>query len=416
ISVDIFNNIENAHVALNLLELAMKIEIDDLTRDKFEQDFEVINEYLEIERNDVILKRYASVFNEIKGLIEKINEYEISPVTAVEKICKMVKPDELNALPKIFDEIRNQTALALRHLSVVSWNIHSDFKSAIRLLDLATSIEIDAEIYKQLENDRKELCKNAPDDFHNERKKTPKITEPLDLDGLSEAVLPNPKKEVMTSQDKSDQEYPIRILLTLFFALLLATILVINHRKTDIISVFDRKLKIFTDNKATAREEKKYRSNKTESIFKGNQLENGASPYYSYFGRGVFNREHHNWVEFLNSNEYDAVICLVEYYSDITIRHKYIQSGTTLRMDNIPNGNYYIKGYFGKDWNPYKRLLDGRIRGGFDTNPHFSKSLSYNDAFELVDDGYKYTTLQITIKPIIGGNLYQVPINESDFF
>ncbi len=153
----------------------------------------------------------------------------------------------------------------------------------------------------------------------------------------------------------------------------------------------------------------------TFSKYKGNFLKNGTSPYDSYFGKGIYNKSHQNWIQIETDKNYDAVVCLVNYYSGKTIRNEYIRAGSSFQMTNVPNGTYYIKEFFGKDWNPNKKFKNGSIKGGFETDFHFSESSSSNDVFKLQDNGYQYSTIHIKLS-VIGGNMKQSTINEYDFF
>lgn len=155
---------------------------------------------------------------------------------------------------------------------------------------------------------------------------------------------------------------------------------------------------------------------KKESPFKGNQLPNGTSPYDGYFGKGIYNQKYNNWIKFENGDTYDAVVCLVNVTNERTIRNEYIQAGSTFKMTSIPNGTYYIKIFYGKDWNPNKKMKNGKIKGGFETNFHFSKSDNYDDWLKLRDNGYRYSTYTVTLYSFYNGNMTQQNINENEFF
>lgn len=152
------------------------------------------------------------------------------------------------------------------------------------------------------------------------------------------------------------------------------------------------------------------------SKYKGNQLKNGASPYNSYFGYGIYDKNCHNEITFKNGNSSDAIVCLVNYYTGKTIRNEYIRKNTNFKMTNIPNGIYYIKVFSGNDWNPEKVIVNGKIKGGFETNVGFSISNDYSDLLKLNDDGYKYTIGSITLYQVPYGNMKSEAINEKDFF
>ena len=150
--------------------------------------------------------------------------------------------------------------------------------------------------------------------------------------------------------------------------------------------------------------------------YKGNSLKNGSSPYNSLFGKGVYNKSHNNWILFKNGQGADAIVCLVNCYSGRTIRNEYIRAGTTFKMTNIPNGTYYIKAFFGKDWNPNKTILNGKGRGAFDTDNSFMKCDNQDDLIQLEDNGYRYSTGTMTLYTVASGNVRQKPINQYDFF
>ncbi|MDE5421271.1 hypothetical protein L3073_03545 [Ancylomarina sp. DW003] len=152
------------------------------------------------------------------------------------------------------------------------------------------------------------------------------------------------------------------------------------------------------------------------SKYKGNKLKNGSSPYNAFFGAGVYNKKHHNWMTFKNGYQTDAIVCLVNYYSGKTIRNEYIQAGTTFKMTNLPNGTYYMKVFSGKDWNPTKVLANGKIKGGFDTNESFYQSKNSSDLLQLNDNGYQYSTGEITLYKVSSGNMQTQSMSETSFF
>lgn len=82
------------------------------------------------------------------------------------------------------------------------------------------------------------------------------------------------------------------------------------------------------------------------------QFSNGSTPLDNCFGSGVF--EGHARVIFQNQAQSDAIYCLVNKDTKKTIRNEYIQAGTTHTMYSIPAGIYYLKIYYGKDWNRNK--------------------------------------------------------------
>lgn len=160
-------------------------------------------------------------------------------------------------------------------------------------------------------------------------------------------------------------------------------------------------------------------SNSPEQIiseYAGNQLYNGASPYSNYFGQQSYDYNSNCWLVFKNGNQTDAVVCLENTYSGRIIRNVYIRAGTRFKMENIPTGTYMVKSIHGNDWNPYKTLNNGQIVGAFDTDMHFSVSDNQDDWIKVENNGYSYTTGEITLYTVSHGNMQQRNINSKEFF
>lgn len=152
---------------------------------------------------------------------------------------------------------------------------------------------------------------------------------------------------------------------------------------------------------------------KAPSKYRGNQLKNGTSPLDACFGKGIYSQN--AWVKFDNSNRTDAVVCLVRAYDNKTIRNEYIRAGANFEMSKIPSGTYYIKVYYGNDWNPNKKNFCG-INGAFERNVSFSKSDKIGDQIKIENTSRSYTTGTITLYAVENGNMTTESIDEEDFF
>ena len=144
-----------------------------------------------------------------------------------------------------------------------------------------------------------------------------------------------------------------------------------------------------------------------------NSLMNGDSPLKECFGSGKF--QGRAFITFKNSNETDAVICLVASYSGITIRNEYIRAGSDYTMREIPSGIYYLKVYYGNDWNSQKINFCG-YSGGFNFDESFSKSDKIGDLITIEDNENNYTTGTITLYKVENGNMQSEQINAQEFF
>ena len=156
---------------------------------------------------------------------------------------------------------------------------------------------------------------------------------------------------------------------------------------------------------------------KQESAYKGNQLENGASPYNVFFGGGVYDQNSYNQLLIKNGPGHDAIVCLEDITTQRTIRNEYIRGGSSFLMTKIPDGKYYVKCFSGKNWNPTKTLLNGKIKGAFDTSMDFSK---FAEIIQMQQyrtyDSIRYKSVELTLYAVSGGNIRTEGINEGEFF
>jgi hypothetical protein len=163
--------------------------------------------------------------------------------------------------------------------------------------------------------------------------------------------------------------------------------------------------------------ELKNEQNETKSKFSGNRLKTGDSPYDSYFGKGFYDQKYQNKLEIINNSEQEVIVCLTEYHDKKrTIRNEYVRAEEIFTMTSIPNGTYFLKCFFGKDWNPDTLLFDGKLRGFFDSNQNFTASDQIKDLIKMNQGENSFTTYTITLKPIIGGNMESREINLETYF
>jgi hypothetical protein len=146
------------------------------------------------------------------------------------------------------------------------------------------------------------------------------------------------------------------------------------------------------------------------SKYKGNQLPNGASPLDACFGRGIYSGNATLTIK--NGASSDAIVCLYSISLCRTIRNEYVQKNSSYLMDNISQGNYKIRVFYGNDWNPELENPCG-IKGHFDSDVYFSEF----DRTEYFEDSYdSYTVATITLYTVTGGNASTSRINQADFF
>jgi hypothetical protein len=81
-------------------------------------------------------------------------------------------------------------------------------------------------------------------------------------------------------------------------------------------------------------------------------------------------------------------------------------------MDNIAQGHYKIRVFYGNDWNPNLENSCG-TKGNFESDVSFSEF----DGTEYFEDSYDgYTIATVTLYTVSGGNASTSRISQSDFF
>ncbi|MDI9357919.1 MAG: hypothetical protein QM528_03100 [Phycisphaerales bacterium] len=106
-----------------------------------------------------------------------------------------------------------------------------------------------------------------------------------------------------------------------------------------------------------------------ENGWKENDINNGAlSPCYNYQPE---RSDIDNYLEVKVGGETDVVIKVINVETEKCIRYVYVNSGTTYQIKNIPEGRYYLKIAYGKDW--ISKVIDGKCIGKFIRNPFYKK-------------------------------------------
>lgn len=131
---------------------------------------------------------------------------------------------------------------------------------------------------------------------------------------------------------------------------------------------------------------------------------NFESPYTTFFGDEIFDSESKNSISIINVGFAEAVVCLVENNPpNKTIRNQYMIGQTQFKMNEIPDGEYFLKIYFGTDWNPKKTFLDNTIKGGFNTEKGFVEINTEKEVLKMKKEkngaSDSYSTYEIKISP-----------------
>jgi curved DNA-binding protein CbpA len=142
------------------------------------------------------------------------------------------------------------------------------------------------------------------------------------------------------------------------------------------------------------------------------------SPYSDFFGKEVNDYTSKSSLTIYNGESSEAVVCLVNNASHVTIRNQYMRKGATFKMNEIPDGDYFLKVYFGTNWSKNKTVLTEKIKGGFQLENGFLECNTGKNVFKMKQektaDVHSFSSYEISITPTATENV--TSINAENFF
>jgi hypothetical protein len=123
----------------------------------------------------------------------------------------------------------------------------------------------------------------------------------------------------------------------------------------------------------------------------------GNSPAcYNYHAR--FDKSINNRIEVHVGSETDVVIKLINVETNKSIRYTYIQGGDVYNIRHIPEGKYYLKIAYGRDWR--QKIINKKCTGKFVLNSVYRKGDKIFDFSKIYagiknENGHKYRTYSI---------------------
>jgi hypothetical protein len=124
-----------------------------------------------------------------------------------------------------------------------------------------------------------------------------------------------------------------------------------------------------------------------------------------------------NYLEVHVGGGTDVAIKLMNLEMDRCIRYVFINSGSTFRIRNIPEGNYYLKIAYGKNW--FSKVEGGKCIGRFIRNPMYEKSADIMDFnLQYTSEGYRIPSFQLKLDVIATNTMNTFNsqnISENDF-
>jgi hypothetical protein len=109
-----------------------------------------------------------------------------------------------------------------------------------------------------------------------------------------------------------------------------------------------------------------------------------------------------NYLEVYVGGGTDVAIKIMNIDTDQCVRYVFINSGSTYRINNIPEGRYYLKIAYGKNW--LSKVESGQCIGKFIHNPMYEKGndvLDFN--IKYTAEGYNIPSFQLQLDVVSSG-------------
>jgi hypothetical protein len=114
-------------------------------------------------------------------------------------------------------------------------------------------------------------------------------------------------------------------------------------------------------------------------------------------------------LEVENGTSEDAVLSLHDPAASETVREVYVQARRSVRFEGIPKGSYELSYAHGLDWDGGEVTFHCGDAG----YSEFEREFVFTE--ERDQEGVKYTTITVTLHPVIGGNIRTEPISREKF-
>lgn len=121
-----------------------------------------------------------------------------------------------------------------------------------------------------------------------------------------------------------------------------------------------------------------------------------------------------NYFDIKIGEGFSVAVKIVDASSDKCIRYIFVPEGATITVGQIPQGRYYLKLAYGKDWMEYS---DGvSVKGKFSRSPFYERSVTIYDFGKKNSQSFVNYSLELNvIDGDIENNFETVAISEEDF-
>ncbi len=144
-------------------------------------------------------------------------------------------------------------------------------------------------------------------------------------------------------------------------------------------------------------------SDSIEEIIARRKIRTSDSPYDDFFGEGLYETYSKNSLVVNNSDQADVLVLLVNNDTHETIRNEFVSSGNLYRMNNLPDGRFFLRLYFGRNWNPGKAFEEAGVKGRFDNEIAFLEKYRGKDLLVMRSNAsankFSYSTYEIKLFP-----------------
>lgn len=124
-----------------------------------------------------------------------------------------------------------------------------------------------------------------------------------------------------------------------------------------------------------------------------------------------------NYLKIVVGRGTDVAIKIMNINTEKCVRYVFINSGSTYQIKNLPEGQYYLKIAYGKNW--LSKVINGQCIGRFVRNAIYEKGediLDYN--FEYNSEGYRIPSYELSLDVIdtnISNSFNSKDISENEF-
>ena len=164
--------------------------------------------------------------------------------------------------------------------------------------------------------------------------------------------------------------------------------------------------------------EQKYEQEKEKLISEGWQeqdIQNGQLP--SCYNFKPKKGDVDNYLEVYVGSGTDVAIKVMNMNTEKCVRYVFINSGSRYTFRNIPEGSYYLKIAYGKNW--LSKVENGQCIGQFIRNPMYEKGKDIMDFnIQYTNDGYRIPSFKLELDVVSSGisnSFKSQNISESEF-